>query len=709
MNLILVLAFLCCISSIAQGCEQNTIESTWGNNQGQNNKLRIESPAKIWKWKVVIEYDTLPTRFDAFQGKGERCKKADNTCEFKNENWNRRLNPGDILEVGYQINYPENPVAPEIIGLKFLYCDTKPCPNWNDPDAAFQELTLCPGEEETEAPTTPAETTDEVTDGATESQTGETPAPDTAVPPEATTEGSEDTTDESGDGGCVGEVIDFHAWESAASGNLQVTVPDDIESWEVTIEFDQPMDSIEAYEGSGEFCDGAICTFTNEIWNGAVQAGTILSLGFQAPGDFPEIVSFTFNGASCEAPPATTEEAESTTEAATAGSTEGSTGQPTEGSTTEGAEGDCPESEVTQVWGSGMKGKLEIMVPGDVDEWEVSIMFDGPINSCDAFQGRDEVAEGTVCTFSSEQWNAVKTGGDILSLEYQIQFDETTTPPNVAGFSFNGSPVCEGPTGGPTAATEESTDSSTDLPGEATTAGECTLGADYPGATIGHLTHYSSNPTGNNCDLNWANLEASGLDGWTYFGALPKNPGTDADRYESGANCGRCVKVKCSCEQELFPGACQPNGQEVILMVTDSCPSCPYVGDLDLSTNAWNDVTGNEGFSKYDGTWEFIECPSNFKDGPMKLRMKGGSSKWWYAFQPENHKNKVTSMDITFNGVTTELSFGEIDGFWWKGDTIIEFPATVDAKNEAGICATVTLNSEDEVFGDNELVMDGEC
>ena len=210
---------------------------------------------------------------------------------------------------------------------------------------------------------------------------------------------------------------------------------------------------------------------------------------------------------------------------------------------------------------------------------------------------------------------------------------------------------------------------------EEETDGECHLGADYPGTTIGHLTVYAASPSGNNCDLNWSNLEASGLKGWTHFAALPKNPGTDADRYEAGANCGRCVKVKCSCHQELFPGACAA-GEEVIVMVTDSCPSCPYVGDLDLSNAAWDDVSGNEGPSKYDGTWEFIECPSDFKTGPMKLRMKGGSSKYWHAFQPENHKNKVTSMSI--NGV--EMIFGDIDGFWWKGNGIMEFPCASTAR-----------------------------
>ena len=163
---------------------------------------------------------------------------------------------------------------------------------------------------------------------------------------------------------------------------------------------------------------------------------------------------------------------------------------------------------------------------------------------------------------------------------------------------------------------------------------------------------------------------------------------------------------------------CRPNGKEVIAMVTDSCPGCPNAGDLDLSKNAWSDLMGSNyaincfPAGHYAGTWEFIECPANFVKGPMKLRMKGGTTKWWYAFQPENHKNKVTGMDITFNGVTQEMLFGGgTDGFWWKGvdGSVIEFPATVEIKNEAGVCATLTLNNENEVREGLEPVMNGDC
>jgi len=414
--------------------------------------------------------------------------------------------------------------------------------------------------------------------------------------------------------------------------------------------------------------------------------------------------------------------------------------------------GKC-ESKFTEwgAWSHGRNGELKFPVPDHTAKWRIDIVFDSPVNSIDAWEGKKEkcIPAKNKCFFENEHWNGVNEAGQVLRLGFQKNFDETDSTPKIEKviFKYCTSEDCDGWTRvviecgeedgseDETPASEEETNASeeeqneseeeaqtevthTDAPEseesveeseeeedtDEETDGECSLGPDYPGATIGHLTVYAASPSGNNCDLNWSNLEASGLDGWTHFAALPKNPGTDADRYEAGANCGRCVKVKCSCHQELFPGACK-EGKEVIVMVTDSCPSCPYVGDLDLSNAAWDDVSGNEGPSKYDGTWEFIECPSNFKSGPMKLRMKGGSSKYWHAFQPENHKNKVTSMSI--NGV--EMIFGDIDGFWWKGAGIMEFPAKVTMNNENGECASITLNGEDEVFGDNELVMEGKC
>ena len=148
LQLILIAILIGCFScnhflqSLGQGCEQNTVEYTW--DKGQNSTLRIEAPANILKWKVEIEYDTAPTKLTPNYAKGKRCSKDTNTCEIVSGKQNRKINAGDILEFGYEISFKKNSAVPEIVGLKFIYCDAKPCPKWNDPEANFQELILCP-------------------------------------------------------------------------------------------------------------------------------------------------------------------------------------------------------------------------------------------------------------------------------------------------------------------------------------------------------------------------------------------------------------------------------------------------------------------------------------------------------------------------------------------------------------------------------------
>jgi len=140
--LISIVALMGCFSSLAQGCEQNTVEYTW--DKGQNGTLRIEAPANILRWKIEVEYDTAPNRLAPNYSKGKKCDQDTNTCEIINGKQNKKINAGDILEFGYQISFKKNSEVPEIVGLKFIYCDAKPCPKWNDPDAILQELTLCP-------------------------------------------------------------------------------------------------------------------------------------------------------------------------------------------------------------------------------------------------------------------------------------------------------------------------------------------------------------------------------------------------------------------------------------------------------------------------------------------------------------------------------------------------------------------------------------
>ena len=65
----------------------------------------------------------------------------------------------------------------------------------------------------------------------------------------------------------------------------------------------------------------------------------------------------------------------------------------------------------------------------------------------------------------------------------------------------------------------------------------------------GHLTQYSLEQSfSGNCEFAYDSASNLGI---TKFVALPKS-----FEYNNGLNCGRCIKIKCSCEQSVFEGVC---------------------------------------------------------------------------------------------------------------------------------------------------------
>ena len=66
------------------------------------------------------------------------------------------------------------------------------------------------------------------------------------------------------------------------------------------------------------------------------------------------------------------------------------------------------------------------------------------------------------------------------------------------------------------------------------------------------ITWYQDHPNGGNCDLNWGHMHDQNLKSWTKFVALPKGSGKNA--YDNHANCGRCIKIKCDCDQVNYNG-----------------------------------------------------------------------------------------------------------------------------------------------------------
>ena len=185
------------------------------------------------------------------------------------------------------------------------------------------------------------------------------------------------------------------------------------------------------------------------------------------------------------------------------------------------------------------------------------------------------------------------------------------------------------------------------------------------------------------------------------------------DRYENSANCGRCVRVKCSCDQsESFnTDACKNGATDTVLMVVDSCPTCHDFGDIDTSTAGWNSITGDEGVSRYDGTWEWVECDSDFVTGKTKLRLKHGSNRWWYAFQPVGHRFKITKIQITNKKGRHDLELPDWLTVFGSSDAAQNWCLKQTKKwlwqwNSKGQSANVEMTTSD-IIGDKELVLDG--
>ena len=104
---------------------------------------------------------------------------------------------------------------------------------------------------------------------------------------------------------CSGTHTFTGQWGSTSNGKFQITVPKATSEWTITVSYSKPINSINAYQGAEESCDGTICTFTNEAWNGQQTAGATLNLGYgiqyDTTDDYPQVTGFAFNGVpSCE-------------------------------------------------------------------------------------------------------------------------------------------------------------------------------------------------------------------------------------------------------------------------------------------------------------------------------------------------------------------------------------------------------------------------
>jgi len=272
--------FICiALLAVAVGADKCEFGHTW--LQGQQGSLEITVPADTIKWVVEMTFDKVPKHIHAHQGRDEGCDEEESVCTFGSENHNEELTAGDVLELPYQIQFDEDPEAPKVTSVVFKYCDAEPCD-----EESMQEYPVT--DECTEAP-------EPTTEAPVEESEEESEEEESEEEQEELEEESEEEEDEEECG-----VIESHSWNTGATGKVKIPVPEDTDEWEVTLTFSGAIDSLDAHQGLDEACEGEVCTFTNESWNGVLAAGNVLELTYQATfeetEEHPELVSIAFNG-----------------------------------------------------------------------------------------------------------------------------------------------------------------------------------------------------------------------------------------------------------------------------------------------------------------------------------------------------------------------------------------------------------------------------
>lgn len=120
-------------------------------------------------------------------------------------------------------------------------------------------------------------------------------------------------------------------------------------------------------------------------------------------------------------------------------------------------------------------------------------------------------------------------------------------------------------------------------------------------------------------------------DGNCSFGPSPNDlmvAAMNNPQWDNSAVCGSCADIV------------GPNGS-VRIRIVDRCPECPS-GNLDLSREAFREIA-EEAQGRVPITWTRVRCDSQ---GPVRIKIKEGSSRWWLALQVRNHALPVEQVEL---------------------------------------------------------------
>ena len=254
-----------------------------------------------------------------------------------------------------------------------------------------------------------------------------------------------------------------NSWNKGQTGTLDITFPSSVSEWQVLMVFDKPLTDFDFYQGTVTRIDSKTFLIKSKTWISLQSAGSKISCGWKALFNSmsvpPKVTSAELVGFECNTSGTsiTTSSAQTqpTTSTLLTTSTLSETSSPTMGI-------NCPTAvSYGNSWNQGQDGNLDITFPSAVSDWQVTLIFDKPINQLNFYQGSVTKIDSKTFLIKSLSWNSVQASGSKIVCGWQALFDATSSPPRVVSAQLNGFDCAASSSKAPSSSTISSTSSTT--------------------------------------------------------------------------------------------------------------------------------------------------------------------------------------------------------------------------------------------------------
>merc|ERR1712142_735709 len=257
------------VSSLISPCVDISYGHAW--QQGQDGQLTITFPEEKKGWRLKLEFDQPINDLRFYNGRVK--KKSSTRFIIRHQSYNKKVEAGGTVTSGWQatFNNLENVriVKAQLVGVDCSAVTTV---------------------EPTTTPTTTLDTTTPTTISTAETTT-------TTAATSTTTTATEETEED-----CI-TISHGNGWNQGQDGSMKIVFPDNVDSWEITVEFDMPLKEFNFYQGVVTKVSETTYTIKNQNWNSEQSAGSVIESRWQAQFETSntpaQMVSATFVGISC--------------------------------------------------------------------------------------------------------------------------------------------------------------------------------------------------------------------------------------------------------------------------------------------------------------------------------------------------------------------------------------------------------------------------